>query len=197
MHVYILFAHPSEDSFNRFVLDAFTRGLRDAGHTFEVGDLYRMRFQSEMDVEQYQREVGLDPEAPVPADVLDEQIKINRADALTFIYPVWWSDCPAKLKGWFDRVFTYGYAYFYDKAEQRHTRIDIEKALVICSAGHTLAHLEEIGITEAMQRIMLDDRLNSIGIEKAKMEILGGMMPKDDTYREENLSKAYELGRAF
>jgi NAD(P)H dehydrogenase (quinone) len=195
MHVYIVFAHPSEDSFNREVLDAFAQGLSDASHTYDVGDLFRMDFQSDMDLEQYDREVGLDPGAPVPDDVRVEQAKITRADALAFVYPVWWSDCPAKLKGWFDRVLTYGFAYFYDEAEERHTEIEIEKAIVICSAGHTLEHLEETGISECMERIMLHDRLLGVGVKEARMVILGGMMPQDNTFRQENLERAYRLGR--
>ncbi len=195
MHVYIVFAHPSQDSFNREVLDKFTEGLRDAGHTYETSDLYRMNFESEMDLEQYHREVGLDPDAPIPDDVRAEQEKIGRADALAFIYPVWWSDCPAKLKGWFDRVLTYGYAYFYDESEVRYTQIEIKKAIVICSAGHTLEHLEETGIAESMERIMLNDRLLGVGVKEARMVILGGMMPKDNTYRQENLEKVYNIGR--
>lgn len=195
MHVYILFAHPSKESFSRAVLDAFVRGLEDAGHTLEIADLYESRFESEMDAEQYKREVGGDPGAPVPDDVQAEQNKIDRADALAFIYPVWWSDCPAKLKGWFDRVLTHGYAYFYDADEQRSTKIAIEKAIVLCPAGHTEEHLEEIGIAESMRRIMLNDRLLGIGVREARMEILGGMMPNDDTYKQANLARAYELGR--
>ena len=195
MHVYILFAHPSEDSFNRDVLNAFTQGLTDAGHTYEIGDLYRMDFESDMDATQYHREVGLDPAAAVPGDVRAEQAKVNQADALAFIYPVWWSDCPAKLKGWFDRVWTYGYAYFYDASEQRHTQIEIKKAIVICSAGHTLKHLEKTGIAESMKKIMVNDRLFNVGVKEAQMEILGGMLPKDDTYRQENLEHAHYLGR--
>ena len=197
MHVYILFAHPSENSFNKEVLEAFVKGLEDAGHTHEIGDLYRMDFESDMDLAQYEREVGLDPQAPVPDDVRAEQEKVNRADALAFIYPVWWSDCPARLKGWFDKVWSYGYAYFYDDNEERFTQINIQKALVICSAGHPEAHLEETGIAESMRRIMLNDRLLGIGVKKARMEILGGMMPQDDTYRQENLVKVYDLGRSF
>ncbi|HEY69817.1 MAG TPA: NAD(P)H-dependent oxidoreductase [Anaerolineae bacterium] len=197
MHVYILFAHPSRESFNRAVLDRFTQGLREAGHSFEIGDLYRMGFEPNMDLSQYQREVGLDPTVPVPEDVRAEQEKINRADALAFIYPVWWSDCPAILKGWFDRVLTYGYAYFYDDNEERKTEIDLQKAIVICPAGHTVEHLEEIGIAESMERIMLQDRLLGVGVREARMEILGGMMPDDDTYRDENLATAYDLGRSF
>ena len=195
MHVYILFAHPSKKSFNGAVLAAFTQGHRDAGHTYEIGDLYEMGFISDMDIDQYEREVGLDPKAPIPNDIKIEQGKIDRADALAFIYPIWWSDCPSKLKGWFDRVFTYGYAYFYDENEKRYTNIEIKKAIVICSAGHTFEHLEEIGIAESMKRIMLNDRLLGVGVNEARMEILGGMMPKDDTYRQVNLEKAYNLGK--
>jgi NAD(P)H dehydrogenase (quinone) len=195
MHVYILFAHPAEQSFNRTVLSTFIQGLKDAGHSYEVGDLYRMGFNPDMDDTQYHREVGLDPTVPVPEDVAFEQEKINRSDALAFIYPVWWSDCPARLKGWFDRVLTYGYAYFYDDNEERHTRIDVRKAVVICSAGHTLEHLDETGITESMRRIMLNDRLLGVGVREAHMEILGGMMPGDNSTRDENLRRVYGLGR--
>ena len=195
MHNYIIYAHPAKQSFCRLVLQEFTRGLSEAGHTFEIGDLYKMKFHSEMDEPQYQREVGLNPDSPVPADVLAEQQKVDRADALVFIYPVWWSDCPAKLKGWFDRVWTYGYAYFYDQDDQRSTRIDIQKALVICPAGHMVEHLEETGIAESMRKIMLQDRLLGIGVREAQMVFLGGMMPGDDTHKESNLQKAYLLGK--
>lgn len=197
MHIYIVLAHPSRKSFSRSVLDAFTRGLEEAGHSYEVADLYEMGFPSEMDEAQYLRETSGDPDLPVPADVEGEQARIDRADGLAFIYPVWWSDCPAKLKGWFDRVLTCGYAYLYDTKGARSTRMSIEKALVLCSAGHTVAHLEETGIADSMRRIMLNDRLLGVGVRQARLEILGGMMPLDDTCRERNLRRAYELGRDF
>jgi NAD(P)H dehydrogenase (quinone) len=197
MQIYIVFAHPSKRSFSWSVLEAFTRGLKEAGHSFQISDLYEMGFRSEMDEDQYFRELGLDPHAPVPDDVAAEQAKIDEADALVFIYPVWWSDCPAKLKGWFDRVLAYGYAYFYDTDDQRLSRISIKKALVLCSAGHTVEHLKETGVAESMRRIVLNDRLLGVGVKAAKMEILGGMMPGDDAYRQENLNRAYELGRTF
>ena len=197
MHVYVIFCHPSRRSFSASVLDAFTKGLDDAGHSYEVTDLYEMGFESEMDEEQYLRETSGRSDLPVPRDVEMEHAKINRANGLAFIYPVWWSDCPAKLKGWFDRVLTCGYAYFYDQEGARGTRMSIEKALVLCSAGHTTDHLEEIGIAASMRHIMLNDRLLGVGVGQAQMEILGGMMPLDDTYREQNLQRAYELGKLF
>jgi NAD(P)H dehydrogenase (quinone) len=197
MHIYIVFAHPSKKSFSKDVLKAFTRGLDEAGHTYEIGDLYEMDFQSEMDEKQYLRETSGDPDLPIPRDVESEQAKIDRSDGLVFIYPVWWSDCPAKLKGWFDRVLTSGYAYLYDAQGERHTSMSIDKALVLCCAGHTVEHLEETSIADSMRCIMLNDRLLGVGVKQAHMEILGGMMPQDDTYREKNLQRAYELGKGF
>lgn len=195
MHVYILFAHPDKGSFSREVLNTFTRGLGDAGHTFETNDLYATGFNSEMDAADYRREISWSPDAPLPPDVVVEQEKVSRADVLAFIYPVWWSDCPAKLKGWFDRVWTYGFAYYYDTNDQRRTKINLKKAVVLCPAGHTIDHLEETGMAESMRRIMLHDRLLGIGIQTASMVILGGMLPGVNTYREENLKKAYMAGK--
>ena len=198
MHIYIVFAHPSHNSFTYNVLTAFTNGLLDAGHTFEVGDLYEMNFKTDMDREEYARETGLDPDAPVSLDVKAEQEKIDRAGAIVFVYPIWWSDCPAKLKGWFDRVWSYGYAYRYDEEGEHSTsRVEMEKALVLCPAGHPVEFLEEIGIAESMRRIILNDRLLGVGVKEAEMVILGGMMLNDEAIRDANLKRAFKLGKSF
>jgi NAD(P)H dehydrogenase (quinone) len=197
MKIYVVFAHPSTESFTREVLDEFSRGLQDAGHSIEIGDLYQKDFKTDMDLEQYTRETGTDSDAPLPPDVRHEHAKINAADMLAFIYPVWWSDCPAKLKGWFDRVLTFGYAYTYEGGEHSTSKIEIQKALVICPAGHPVDYLEETGIAESMRRVMLNDRLLGVGVKEARMEILGGMMHNDPDIREQNLETAYQLGRNF
>jgi NAD(P)H dehydrogenase (quinone) len=197
MHLYIVFAHPRHSSFTFQVLCAFIRGLEKASHSYEIGDLYAINFQADLDAEQYARETGMNPDAPVPADVKMEQEKIESADALVFIYPVWWSDCPAKLKGWFDRVWTLGYAYSYQNGEHASSKIHIQKALVICPAGHPVDYLEKIGIAESMRQVMVQDRLLGVGIKSANMEILGGMVANDDAIRQKNLERAYQLGLEF
>ena len=130
MHAYIVFCHPSKKSFTFSVMESFVAGLSEAGHTCTIGDLYEMNFQSDMNLEQYSRETSFEPTLPVPDDVAAEQAKIAQAEALVFIYPVWWSDCPAKLKGWFDRVWTFGYAYTYESGGHKSSRIGIAKALL-------------------------------------------------------------------
>ena len=44
MKILIVFAHPNRKSFCHAVLEQFTQGLKDAGHTCEVVDLYAIRF---------------------------------------------------------------------------------------------------------------------------------------------------------
>ncbi|MFJ6076038.1 NAD(P)H-dependent oxidoreductase [Streptomyces sp. NPDC093065] len=39
--------------------------------------------------------------------------RVEVADRLAFIYPVYWWGMPAMMKGWIDRVFTEGWACQY------------------------------------------------------------------------------------
>jgi NAD(P)H dehydrogenase (quinone) len=49
MKVLTVYAHPNPKSFNHAVLERFTAGLRDAGHTSEVVDLYAIKFNPVVD----------------------------------------------------------------------------------------------------------------------------------------------------
>jgi NAD(P)H dehydrogenase (quinone) len=44
-------------------------------------------------------------------DVKDQQAQMLWADALILAFPLWWFSMPAILKGWVDRVFSYGFCY--------------------------------------------------------------------------------------
>nr|VUD28973.1 NAD(P)H oxidoreductase YRKL [Raoultella sp. NCTC 9187] len=46
-----------------------------------------------------------------PAEVVAEQSRIDKADALVLVFPVYWWSMPGLLKGWIDRVFSNGWAY--------------------------------------------------------------------------------------
>ena len=46
-----------------------------------------------------------------PKDVLIQQKKVAEADVLVFITQVIWMHFPAIMKGWMERVFSYGFAY--------------------------------------------------------------------------------------
>jgi NAD(P)H dehydrogenase (quinone) len=139
MHVFIVYAHPSDDSFTHHIRDSFIEGLMAGNHSYEIADLYAMGFKTDMTASEYLREANYDSDLPLAPAVVEEQEKINRSDVLVFIYPVFWTEAPAKLVGWFDRVWTYGFAYGDRKGENTVSRTirKLKKALILCVAGHT------------------------------------------------------------
>lgn len=108
MHALIVVAHPKPGSLTHAVAAEVARGLQAGGHTAEVADLAAEGFDPRFtggDIA-----VHRERRAPGP-DVLREQARIDRADALVLVYPVYWWSFPALLKGWVDRVFVNGWAY--------------------------------------------------------------------------------------
>ena len=189
MNALIVYCHPSKQSYTYSVLQQIQTLLAQENWQVEVSDLYVLGFQSDMSEAEYEREGFAKIDLPIPPDVEAEHQKLERADCVLFVYPVWWSDCPAKLKGWFDRVYSVGYAYGHRPQVQPMKTISF--GAVICTAGHPNAFLEEIGIAQSMQTVMLEDRLGKRFTHK-EMLILGGTLDLEKV-RSEHEQKLKEL----
>lgn len=191
MQVFIVYAHPSNDSFTKHAKASFIQGLEAAGHTYIISDLYTMGFQTDLSEAEYWREANYRDDDALSQDVKAEQVKINTADAIVFIYPVFWTEAPAKLVGWFDRVWTYGFAYGKRSMKQ------LEKGLVICISGHSLQHLSAYGHLDSMKTVMLGDRLYD-RVKTKKMIVLDSMSKYDNDLRQANwnrhLKTAFDAG---
>ncbi len=195
MKVFVVYCHPSENSFTHKVYEQFMKGLVSAGHEAVVSDLYKMNFRTDISEEEYLRETYYRADESVPGDVAAEQDKIQSSDAIVFIYPVFWTEAPAKLVGWFDRVWTTGFAY--SPSPQMKT---LDKALVIACAGKSMESLTEVGEKQAMETVMLGDRIRERAKQK-EMVILDGITNWNEEKKcrlmPEHLKKAYELGVNF
>ena len=150
-----------------------------------------MNFVTDMSEEEYQREAYYRRELPVPPDVKAEQEKVNSSDAIVFLYPVFWTDAPAKLVGWLDRVWTYGFAY-----GDNRTMKQLEKGLVLCTAGNTLEYFQRTGLGQAMERVFLDDRLSDRVKHKELIifEATSRELPDRERNRERHLTLAFQTG---
>ncbi|WP_026474086.1 NAD(P)H-dependent oxidoreductase [Alkaliflexus imshenetskii] len=193
MNVLVVYCHPSKESFTYRIFESFLKGLSTANHSVVVSDLYSMNFQTDMSLEEYNREGFACIEKPLSDDVCIEQQKIQQADSIVFIYPVWWSDCPAKLKGWFDRVYSVGFAYGYDAQGHKQIKMKRQKlGLVLCTAGHSNEFLLQTGIAESMRKVMIDDRLGP-RFESKQMHLFGGTINVNEVM-DQHIHKAYEIG---
>lgn len=119
---FIVYCHPSEQSFTRHVRDSFVRGVADSGNECVVSDLYKMDFKTDMSEAEYLRDSQYLTTPKVADDVRAEQEKINASDAIVFIYLVFWTEAPAKLVGWFDRVEQTDFTVFDEMTRENPSR---------------------------------------------------------------------------
>lgn len=110
MRTLIVVSHPNPASLTHAVAghigDAILAG--DEGHSVAYADLAAEGFDPRFNRE----DTALFRQtASVPADVAAEHARLQAADTLVLVYPLYWWSFPALLKGWIDRVFTQGWAY--------------------------------------------------------------------------------------
>jgi NAD(P)H dehydrogenase (quinone) len=107
MNSLLVVAHPNKASFTHAMAAVAAAALVEAGYALEMHDLY---------------EEGFNPVQPTgesanttSADSLVEThcAHLKSADLILIFHPNWWSQPPAILKGWVDRVFRLGTAYRY------------------------------------------------------------------------------------
>lgn len=109
MHALIVISHPDPQSLTHAVARSFAEGVQSLGkHTTELADIAAEGFQPAFNPAD---RATFFMQASAPPDVLREQERIDRSDALVLVYPVYWWSFPGQLKGWIDRVFSNGWAY--------------------------------------------------------------------------------------
>ncbi|MFI8315855.1 NAD(P)H-dependent oxidoreductase [uncultured Kosakonia sp.] len=133
MHALIVVSHPLDTSLTHGLAHAVAEGIREenAQHSVEIADLAREGFNPSFTAADYNAFMQT---APLPADVLAEQARIEKADALILVFPIYWWTMPGQLKGWIDRVFANGWAYE-----------DSGTGKVIKKLGHLPVHLVATG----------------------------------------------------
>lgn len=109
MHALIVVSHPNPQSLTHAIAAEVAAGVSsNPQNTFEIADLAAEAFDPRFS----QADVAVNLKQASPsADVRAEQARIDRADALVLVYPVYWWSMPGLLKGWIDRVFSNGWAY--------------------------------------------------------------------------------------
>src|SRR6056300_1012600 len=95
----IVIGHPDKESFcYNGILQTIIKRLTYWGEDYHVIDLYEEKFspsrwyKNQKDVKKYKK-------------------LVEESDRIYFISPVWWFRCTPLLEGFFDQVFTPGFAY--------------------------------------------------------------------------------------
>jgi NAD(P)H dehydrogenase (quinone) len=191
MKWYILLAHPNRGSFNHAVCSAFVAGLKEAGAAYNVNDLYASGFNPLMAGDDFNQ---FGDNGILPEDVLAEQEKIEGVDGLALIYPVWWNEAPAILKGWFDRVLSKGWAYDISAEGEFKALLKLKKVVILTTADNPIELLEDIGLNAAARLTKADGTFLFCGAAEIDHRILGEVSA-DEQGRKRFLREVEELGK--
>jgi NAD(P)H dehydrogenase (quinone) len=165
LKVFIVYAHPEPTSFCAALKDIAVQTLEQAGHEVRLSDLYaegfnpvagRHDFLSAFDPERfhYQNEQLHAAEGGgYSAELAREQERLQWCDAIIFIFPVWWSNMPAILKGWVDRVLAYGVAYL-DGLRFEKGMFKGRTAFVCVTTGGTMERFSPEGVYGPIEGIL-------------------------------------------
>ncbi|OEH91362.1 NAD(P)H-dependent oxidoreductase [Bacillus solimangrovi] len=181
----VLYAHPNPASFNHAILETTVKTLEGKGHEVVVRDLYDLNFAPVLN--------GSDFEAfqsgQIPADIKTEQDFVTDADVITMIYPVWWTGLPAILKGYIDRVFSYGFAYSYAEDGSINQLLKGKKGVIINTHGTPKDIYDSMGMTDALQKTSATGIFGFVGMEPLEYMAFGAVPLVDDATRKTMLTQ--------
>lgn len=118
-NVLVVTSHPNLRSFNFAMSAQAIKTLAGFGCSVNITDLYQTKFAPLLSYDDFpmtekEQSISLlkQQERNVfSQDIITEQKKLLEADLIVLQFPIWWGSFPAILKGWIERVFTYGFAY--------------------------------------------------------------------------------------
>lgn len=191
MHVLTVIDHPVPGSLTHRIAARFAEGLRAGGHGSETADLHAEGFDPRWTA----ADAAVFAGHPVPDDVAAEQKRIESADALALIFPLFWYGMPAMTKGWFDRVWTHGWAY--DQVENPTQSLQPNRrATMLIPAGGRAEDWHPAGVGDDITKIWRDGMLGLFGIPDCDIHLLTDSA-EAPAARDAHLQRAFALGRGF
>jgi NAD(P)H dehydrogenase (quinone) len=147
LNVLIVYAHHEPTSFTAAMKNVAVQVLENDGHSVTVSDLYAQGFSAVAQKWDFvttsgghfnymnEQKHAAKLQMSFSPDILGEIQKLQAADTVLFIAPMWWFSVPAIMKGWFDRVLAMGVAWdagrFYENGLMRG-----KQAMLATSGAH-------------------------------------------------------------
>lgn len=191
MHILVVLDHPNPNSFSAAAAEAFSKGAQSASHTVEFADLHAENFDPRWTM----ADIRAEGNHQIQGDIEREHRRIERADAICFVFPLFWWGMPSMTKGWLDRVWSWGWAYDQlDDPEQSMQRK--RTGLLLIPAGTRSDEIQSQGYAAAMETAWIKGTLGYFGFSPRRMELLcgsTGSLPR----RKALLDHCIKLGRTM
>lgn len=157
----VILAHPWHGSFNKAILDKVILTLEENSKSYKVIDLNKDKFDpvlKESELELFKDGEHSDELVSIYQNTLEESRE------LIFIFPIWWYNLPAILKGFIDKVMLKGFAYNKTKTGLLIGCLGhIRKTTVITTSEAPTWYLKFIG--NPIKSVFIGSTLKQVGLK--------------------------------
>jgi NAD(P)H dehydrogenase (quinone) len=167
VRILVVFAHPVETSFVSALHARVVEILRSRRHIVDDLDLHEENFDPVMSRE------GLLHYVDTSANTREVEIYVQRlqaAEGLVLVFPVWFDGLPAIMQGYFQRVFLPGVATRIDQGGLFHPNLQhIKRMAAVCAYGES-----RLGVTAKKDpaRRFVRDNIHALVDPKGRFEYL-------------------------
>ncbi|GII97295.1 NAD(P)H oxidoreductase [Sinosporangium siamense] len=186
----LVLAHPRSGSLAARGADRVRRRLAREGFAVDLLDLHAEDFDPRMTTAD--EPDWSDRDKVYSADAQAHMRRVEAADVIVVVFPVWWFGLPAILKGWVDRVWNYGFAYGGGRSRLRGKRM-----VWIGLAGYSREHFVAGGWDETLTRTLTAGISTFCGIDEVTVHLVYGTVSGDvGAERAEEIVAGVERGVA-
>jgi NAD(P)H dehydrogenase (quinone) len=167
MKIVIIFNHPYEGSYCNAILNSVTRGLQQANHEIDIINLDKEGFNpvmSSLDLKAFR------DKKPVDLKVIEYKDRLEKADQVIFIFPIWWELMPALMKGFIDKVIFPGVAYDYVNGSNTRMKplLTNIKRVTVITTMNTPGILYRVIFGNAIQKALMRGTFWKLGYKNRK-----------------------------
>jgi len=164
MKTTIILAHPWHGSFNKAILDTITKKLDARSEAYCIIDLNKDKFNPVME----EHDLALFGKGET-TDTLVKKYQgiLMDTNKLIFIFPIWWFDVPAILKGFIDKVMLKNFSYKQTNTGLKGLLTHIETTYVISTSDSPNWYLKLLA-GNPIKQVFVKNTLKGNGLKHIK-----------------------------
>lgn len=160
----IVLCTTNETSFSTSVTEAVGKGLEKKSKAYNLIDLYKDNFNPVMTAEGEKLYCEGKPSDELVAKY---QKILKESDEIIFIFPIWWNNVPAMLKGFIDKVFIKDFAFKEENGRPKGLLTNIKSGLLITTSETDAAYIKN-DLGNPIENTIIKATLEVVGMSNIK-----------------------------
>lgn len=169
----IVFNHPYEGSYCNAILESAMNGLQESGQPCDLIHLDKDGFNPVMNAAELKafaqaRTMGAKVLKDLDVQTLDYAARLQQAEHLVLVFPVWWELMPALMKGFIDKLIFPAIAYGYTERGMMKSTLTRLKKVTVISTMNTPGPIYRFIFGNALRGALLMGTFRKIGCRNLK-----------------------------